>query len=250
MRRWLLILLIILLGAAVSAPCRAQENARRFIAAMEAYKAEDYATAIAEMESIAQSGVRNGALYYNLGSAHLKNNSLGPAILWYERALKLLPNDPDLRFNADYARSLTRDATEDPGASLVRIFFFWKYHLSSHTIIILAVAFNLLFWLLMLARRFSGRRGFRYAATAVTAPTIIFIMTAVFNYYEAAHQRHGIVLTDKVSVRSGLKNTSTELFVLHAGAKVKVVKKKKDHLQIRYSKDKIGWIENETVGLI
>jgi uncharacterized protein YgiM (DUF1202 family) len=75
-------------------------------------------------------------------------------------------------------------------------------------------------------------------------------MTALFNYYEAAHIRHAIVLDQQVAVRSGLDQTSTQLFVLHAGAKIRVLKHNGTHLQIRFGKDKIGWIENQAVGLI
>lgn len=250
MKAWFFILISFLSPLVAAAPCHAQENAHQFIAAMEAYHAQDYATAIANLEAIAKSGTRNGALYYNLGNAHLKNNDLGRAILWYERSLTLLPNDPDLRFNYDYARSLTRDATEEDSASLTRIVFFWKYQLTPRTIIYLALGFNLLFWCLLLARRITGRRGFRYAATAVFIPALVFILTAAFNYYESTHRRHGIVLAEKVSIRSGLEKTSTELFVLHAGAKITVVKQMKDHLQIRFTDDKIGWVEKTTVDLI
>jgi tetratricopeptide (TPR) repeat protein len=229
---------------------RAQENAHRFVAAMEAYKSKDYDKAIKELESIAQSGVQNGDLYYDLGNAYLKDDQLGRAILWYERALKLRPNDPDLRFNAQYARSLTRDAADDKAVSPWRIFFFWKYRLSQRTVILLAVVFNLLFWSMLIACHMSNRRGLRYAAMAVAAPAVIFMMTALFNYYEAAYIRHGIVLDEKASVRSGLDRTSTELFVLHAGTKLRVLKQNQSHLQIRFGKDKIGWIEREAVGLI
>lgn len=245
-----LILIFILSYMVTSVPCHAQENARQFISAMEAYKAQDYSTTISNLETIAKNGIRNGALYYNLGNAHLKNNDLGRAILWYERSLALLPNDPDLRFNYDYARSLTRDATEEDSASLTRIVIFWKYQLSSSTIIYLALCFNLLFWSLLLAKRMTRRRGFRYAAAGAFIPALIFILTAAYNYYEDTHRHQGIVLSEKASIRSGLEKTSTELFVLHAGAKVTVVKQMKDHLQIRFTNDKIGWVEKVTVDLI
>ena len=250
MRTWSFILFAILFGVASSAPCRAQEDARRFISAMEAYKAEDFATAISNLETIVRKGTCNGALYYNLGNAHLKNNDLGRAILWYERALELLPNDPDLRFNYDYARSLTRDETEEKAISLARIVFFWKYQLNNRTIIHLSLGFNVLFWSLLLARRITHRRGFRYAAAGAFITALIFTLTAAFNYYEESHRHHGIVLTEEVSIRSGLESTSTELFVLHAGAKVKVVRQLKDHVQIRFSKEKIGWAQKSAVGLI
>ena len=250
MKKWYFVFLLSLFTVISAVPCSAQEDARRFITAMEAYKTDDFATAISNLEAIAQNGAHNGTLYYNLGNAHLKNNDLGRAILWYERALELLPNDPDLRFNYDYARSLTRDATEEDTASLARIIFFWKYQLNSRVIVHLALGFNVLFWCLLIAQRITRRRGFRYAAAAAMIPALIFILTAAFNYYEQSHRRHGIVIAEKVSIRSGLDNTSTELFVLHAGAKVKLVRQLKDHIQIRYSKEKIGWIEKSAVGFI
>ena len=250
MKKGLLMPVMILWALSFTTACQAQENAHHFIAAMKAYKSQDYGTAIKEMERIVQSGVRNGALYYNLGNAWFKDHQLGRAVLWYERALKLLPNDPDLRFNADYASSLTRDATDERTVSPWRVFFFWKHRLSQSTVLLLAVIFNLLFWSILAVRRISGRRGLRHAAMAAAVPTLIFMMTALFNYYEAAHIRQGIVLDERVSVRSGLDITSTELFVLHAGAKIRVVKQNETHFQIRFGEDKIGWIGKPVVGLI
>lgn len=248
--KWSLALVLIFLNAVSAVPCRAQEDAHRFISAMEAYKARHYAGTIAHLESIAQGGVHNGALYYNLGNAYLKNNDIGRAILWYERARELMPGDPDLQFNYDYARSLTRDETEEDEASLSRIIFFWKYQLTKRTVAHIALGFNGLFWGLLLIRRITRRRALRYAAAAVSIPALIFILTAAFNYYEDSHRHHGIVLAEKVSIRSGLEETSTELFVLHAGAKVKVVRQLNDHVQVRFSKEKIGWAAKSTVGLI
>lgn len=241
---------VIVLFVCTAAPCAAQQEARQFIAALEAYKAGDYPAAVAGLEAIAQNGVRNGALYYNLGNAHLKNGDLGRAILWYERSAKLIPGDPDLMFNLDYARSLSKDAADEGALPLVRIFFFWNYQLSARTIAVLAVGGNLLFWCLALAWRITGRRMLRRAAIVVLIPSIVFVMTAGFNFYTGAGSRQGIILPDRVSIRSGWEQTSTELFVLHAGAKVQVVKAATDHLLIRFSKDKIGWVQRDSLGLI
>ena len=231
-------------------PCAAQQEVRQLITALEAYKSGDYPAAVTGLEAIAQNGVRNGALYYNLGNAHLKKGDLGRAILWYERSARLIPGDPDLRFNLDYARSLSKDAADEGAMPLVRIFFFWNYQLSSRTIVLLAVGGNLLFWSLAVAWRFTGRWMLRRAAIVVLIPSVVFVMTAGFNFYTAANSRQGIILTERVSIRSGWEQTSTELFVLHAGAKVEVVKSATDHLLIRFSKDKIGWVQRNSLGLI
>ncbi len=251
MKRRIVTTLVLMIGlVCCSLPCSAQQQARQFIAALEAYKTGNYPAAVTGFESIAQSGVQNGALYYNLGNAHLKNGDLGHAILWYERAVKLIPGDPDLVFNFDYARSLAKDATDESALPLVRIFFFWKYQLSAHTVIILAAGGNLIFWGLALGWRITGRRILRRMAIVALIPSVVFVMTAGYNYYESAGSRRGIILPEAVPIRSGWEQTSTELFVLHAGAKVEVVKSTTDHLLIRFSKDKIGWVPRNSLGLI
>lgn len=226
-----------------------QDHTRPFIAALEAYKNGDYGAAIEGFSDIVRSGVANGKLYYNLGNAYLKNAKLGPAILWYERALKLLPNDPDLIFNYQYARSLTKDAPEE-GSPLLRILFFWKYQLSSRAVALAAVGCSLIFWTALIAWQFTRRRSIRWIVIAAAAPALIFVLTAGVNYYESAHRRKAIVLPSQAAVRSGLQQGSTELFKLHAGAKVTVLKSLKDHYQIRYSNDKIGWVPEDVVGVI
>jgi tetratricopeptide (TPR) repeat protein len=250
MKNRLGIVLVIVAVLQTAGPCWAQEHARQFLASMQAYKAGDYAEAARQLQAIAADGVQNGQLYYDLGNAYLKSNDLGRAILWYERALKLLPEDPDLRFNYDYARSLTKDVPDETASPLVHILFFWKYQLSTRTVIGLALAFNLLFWGLAAAGRLMRRRGLRLAAVGVFIPAAVLILTASYNYYETAHGTQAIVLPEKIAVRSGLESTSTELFQLHAGAKVKVVKEMKGHVQIRFSQDKIGWIESGAVGRV
>ncbi len=228
----------------------AADNAQAFVAAMAAYKAEDYPSSIEALEAIATDGIVNGHLYYNLGNAHLKNGDLGRAILWYARATHLLPNDPDLRFNYAYARTLTRDASENDSIPLAQIFFFWNYQLSNTTIIALSILFNGLFWTLAIAWRLSGRRGLRLAAQLALLPTLVFAITVGFNYYEARTSRHAIILEEEIAVRSGLEETSTELFILHAGAKVKIVKERNGYNQIRYSPEKTGWLPAGAIGRI
>jgi tetratricopeptide (TPR) repeat protein len=249
MKAWI-IASVLTLFVCTAAPCVAQQQARQFLTALEAYKSGDYPAAVAALEAIAQNGVRNGALYYNLGNAHLKNGDLGRAILWYERSAKLIPGDPDLMFNLDYARSLSKDAADEAALPLVRIFFFWNYQLSSRTIVVLAVGGNLVFWGLAVAWRLTGRRMLRKAAVVVLIPSVVFVITSGFNFYTAASNRQGIILPERVSIRSGWEQTSTELFVLHAGAKVQVIKAATDHLLIRFSKDKIGWVRRNSLGLI
>jgi tetratricopeptide (TPR) repeat protein len=250
--RYQKLMLIGILGLLISATSLAKPNQTAFLDGIAAYKSGRYQEAVTAFKTLADQGLTNPELFYNLGNAYLKIKDLGRAVLWYERAARLEGNDPDLMFNLSYARSLTKDTDSTRGPSLNKILFFWKYRLSYQTILILALILNALFWFLLLVRMFikTKRRPLGIAVLVLALPTLIFVFTAVYNYYEISHSRMAVILPKKVSVRSGFSDHATELFVLHAGTTVNIQKKQGDFLRISYSKDKIGWIKRSAAGMI
>lgn len=242
----ILVLVILLTGAGAMAA----QQARTFLSGVKAYDEGNYQQAIASFLELAEGGIQNGKLFYNLGNAYLKSNDLGHAVLWYERALRLIPGDPDLKFNYAYAAGLLKDKREDSAPGIYRILFFWKYLLSRGTVIWLAVGLNMVFWLFMIARNIRRRRLLRHACLVLAPFVMLFTLTALYEYYAAAHMRQAVVLEDRVAVRSGFSETATELFVLHAGTRVRVEQQRKGFWRICFSADKIGWIRQDAAGLI
>ena len=131
MKRFFLTAASLMLLLAVTGTAPATQSARTFMDGTEAYRNGDWPAAIAAFKSLADAGTDSGKLFYNLGNAYLKNDDLGRALLWYERALKRIPDDPDLQFNYNYALTLTKDERGERESPLLRILFFWKYQLSS-----------------------------------------------------------------------------------------------------------------------
>jgi tetratricopeptide (TPR) repeat protein len=247
--RWLTAagLVLLLMTGAVYA---ASSTARTFMDGTDAYRKGDWPAAIKAFKRIADGGVDNGKLDYNLGNAYLKNHDLGHAILWYERALKHIPHDPDLRFNYDYALTLTKDARGDTDSPLLRILFFWEYQLSHATICWIAIILNAALWIVLSILAVRKKRLLRPSIILITAATLIFSVTAVINYIDTARIRQAVILPPKVAVRSGFADTATQLFVLHAGTKVRVEREEDNHLLIRYTVDKIGWVKKSDAGII
>jgi tetratricopeptide (TPR) repeat protein len=240
--------LVLLLTVAATAP--ATQTARTFMDGTEAYRNGDWPAAIAAFESLADAGTDNGKLFYNLGNAYLKNDDLGRALLWYERALKRIPDDPDLRFNYDYALTLTKDERGERESPLLRILFFWKYQLSHSTVRWVAIFLNAALWIALSVLVIRKKRLLRPSIIMIAAATVIFSATAAFNYVEATRIRHAVVLSEQVAVRSGFTDTATQLFVLHAGTRVRVERESDTHLLIRYTEDKIGWVKKSEAGVI
>jgi tetratricopeptide (TPR) repeat protein len=237
-------------GASPSIEASEPESARTFIEGTKAYEKGNWTAAIDAFERLWENGVRNGLLSYNLGNAYLKNDDLGPALLWYERALKQIPDDPDLRFNYDYALTLTRDEKGEGTSPLLRILFFWKYKLSSPAIRWTAIFLNAVLWISLSILVIRKKRLLRPSIVVLSACTILFSATSFYNYYESSHVQYAVILPEKAAVRSGTTDSATELFVLHAGTKVRVERDSADHLLIRYTRDKIGWVKKTEAGVI
>jgi len=238
------------LAALPAGATRDSEQTRLFLEGVETYNNGDYPSAIAAFAAISDSGIKNGKLFYNLGNAFMKNNDIGRAVLWYERALKFMPDDPDLRFNIDYAYSLLKDEKGAHPSPVLKVLFFWKHWLSPFSILWVAMVLNLLLWFVLALRIFIKKRISRMSIALIMLLTLVFTMTAFFNYYESEQIKQGVILAKKVPVKSGLAGDSTELFFLHAGTRVRIQQEKQGYYKIFYSKGKIGWLRKTEVGII
>jgi len=250
MKRLAILVAVFLLFFPLATAVEASETARSFIEGTEAYRSGDWPRAIAIFEAIAARGVDNGQLDYNLGNAYLKNDDIGRALLWYERALQHIPDDPDLRFNYDYALTLTKDERGMQASPLLQIVFFWKYQLSPASVRWAALLLNAIFWISLTALMVRRKHLLRPTVVLLALASILFSATAVFNYVERSHIRHAVILPAEVAVRSGFSDSATQLFLLHAGTKVRVERESDTHLMVRYTADKIGWVKKTDAGVI
>jgi len=240
------LLIVVLLAV----PAGATELTRAFLDGVNNYKTENYEAAIVDFSKIVAAGIRNGDLYYNFGNAYLKNGDIGHAMLWYERSLKLIPHDPDLKFNHKYVLTLVKDEKEENHLPILRVMFFWQHLFGAKTIQWTALIFNLLFWLTLTLQVLWRKKISKTMSYLVFVLVLVFTLTAFYNYYASGYLKQAVVLPDSVAVRSGLTSDSTELFVLHAGTKVKIDKENRDFYRIYFSDGKIGWLKKSDVGVI
>ena len=237
-------------AAVANSNMRTTELTAAFLDGLNAYKKGNYEDAVTQFNQVAATGVKNGKLYYNLGCAYMKNGDLGNAILWYERALKRIPADPDLKFNINYARGLVKDKMENEQAPILNVLFFWNHLLNALNIQQLAIVLNIGFWFLLCVRLFIKKDILKAPAGIVLLLCVIFTATAFYNSYAAQYRRNAVVLPEEVAVRSGLTQDSTSLFVLHAGTKVKIEKENQDHFRVFFAHGKIGWVNKALLGVI
>lgn len=245
----------ILLALLWTLPAPAQELGILWDEANTAYINGDYPTAIVRYDSIGQAGYASYKLYYNLGNAYFKNGEIGRAVLSYNRALRLNPSDADTQYNLAVANSYVKDRIV-----AVPEFFLHRWATSIRTtlssngwavlsLVLLAIALGCTL-LYLLAGKLSFRKTGFYAGIV---SLLLFFLTASF----AASQRReilnasqAIVMSSAVPVKSSPDDKSPDIFILHEGTKVTMIRNHDNWREIMIADGNKGWIREEALEAI
>lgn len=220
------------------------------------YEQEKYEEAAAAYEKILAEQGTAAELYYNLAGCYYKLDDIPQAILNYERALRLDPSDEDTRANLALARAKTSDKVTPPS----EMFFvtWWKdlcNSLSINTWTTLAVAAFILMLLGILAYMFLSNITLRkvgiYGAFVLLAAVIVANLCAFSQYAMVRSHTDGIITAASVSVKSSPSDSSTDLFIIHAGSKVQILDATmQDWREVKLEEGKQGWIPADTFEVI
>lgn len=221
-----------------------------FLESIKAYHDGNFEEAAQKFSALAQSGIQNPYLYYNIGNAYIKAGDTGHAILWYERAKEKIPLDPDLRFNLDYAKGFVVDRSEGGGIDISELIFFWKDYFPPETVHYCAIITSFIFFFYAGIRLFRNRKIFTTAGWILFFALTVTGCTALYSYYNSYSNHFAVVISKEASVRSGVSEDATQLFKLHSGTKVRVEEIRGDYLKIFFPKDKIGWISKKDAEVI
>ncbi len=239
------------MSAAIADP--AQENATRaFAQANSEYQKGNYISAEKHYREIVDSGIDSGPVYYNLGNACFKQKRLGEAIYYWEKARQKLPFDREIRENLELAGLLLVDRIEVPSDSLPlqilsRLARFLTIEQESWLIIVLFIAANAFFSIYLLAK--NPRPAFR-ALIACIASGILFLVFAgsvTWKVYEKDFRKNGVVVEQRVDVKSGPGTENITIFTIHEGIKVRVHKSSDGWHQISLPNGWNGWLPQDNI---
>jgi len=243
----ILLLLVLTLNGILG---MAQNPDSLFVQANELYRQENYTEALKVYEEIEAMDQESWALYYNIGNIHYKMNRVAPAIFYYEKALKLRPDQQDVRFNLEFANQMVLDNIEPLPRNLGQRFMDAVIlKLTYETWAKIAVGLAFLFALLFLMYHFSygtGKKRFYFIASIIT---VILVTTSVFfafrNQLYVKNNREAIIFATEAEVMNAPTTTSEAYFELHEGTKVTVLESLDNWKKIRIADGKIGWIEEK-----
>ncbi len=216
------------------------------------YIDQKYNEAIAVYEELLATGVESDGLYFNLGNAYYKAGKMTPAILNYERAKLLAPNNADIQFNLDLANQHVVDAIE----ALPQVFFVrWWNHLvqskATDSWANYSLACFIAFLLLLGLYLFSSNNLLRRLGFWIG---ILFLSGAIITYLFAGKQKKrmvghdfAIVTQPVVTVKSSPSEGGTNLFMIHEGLKVQILDQLGNWYEIRLADGNQGWLPAETM---
>lgn len=219
------------------------------------FSEEKYAEAIEVYNEILDSGVESAEVYYNLGNSYYKSSNLPEAILNYERALLLSPNDKDVKYNLEMANMQVTDKLDTVGAFFLVSWFedFKNTNKSDSWAIISIVAFVIA--ALMIGFFFLSRKSIIKQFSFGMAIVLVAVSITAFNFAgsqkdKLTNRNTAIIFEPSVSIKSSPSFSGKDLFILHEGTKVEILEEVQGWNRIVISDGNDGWLPSSAIKTI
>ena len=217
------------------------------------YRQGEFRKAAGRYEEVVSRGVRNGNVFFNLGNAYFKAGETGRAILAYERALRLLPDDEDVLANLRFVNAVKEDKSPDDDLNLATRILSSGYRLLSADV--LAVSGSVCLFMLAAAaviRLLSASRRSLWIGLLVLAGMGFCGSGALLTYrvYTESSVSEAIVIADEVRGRSGPGDDYLLVFTIHEGTKVTIERMEDRWYLVRLPNGIGGWLPGTAMEII
>jgi tetratricopeptide (TPR) repeat protein len=243
------LLFIISLQAAI-----AQQVYDLFEEANQHYQKGEFESAVEKYELILSNGKESGELYYNLANAYYKLNRLGHARLNYERAVKWLDDDEAVIQNLELLKLRLIDQIEEPPRLFINVWWdtilnFFGLRTSGNILLVLTW-FMLLSGAVYIYSRKRGRIRFKGLFVTLLVCWIFILLIWTTKIYLFETEKQGVILSTSVTVYAEPAANTTELFVIHEGTIVNILRSSGEWLEVRLIDGKTGWLSGNVLEVI
>ncbi|MBL4716535.1 MAG: tetratricopeptide repeat protein [Bacteroidia bacterium] len=233
----------------------ADELQLRFDKGNEYFGNGEYDKAISTYTEIIQNGYIAAELYYNLGNSYFTKDSIPAAILYYEKAKTLKPNDEDVDYNLKLANLRVLDKIEPlPQLFLMQ---WWsslgRLQNSTGWSMILIISLWLAFGagILFVAGKMLRVKRIGFLLSCVFGLCVLLAFNfSLRQYDEELNHPKAIVFSPIVYVKNSPDMNGTDLFIIHEGLKVEVVDKVGEWNKIKLVNGKVGWLASADIEII
>ena len=223
--------------------------------ANDSYSKGNYEEAISKYQEILKADNISTDIYYNLGNCYYKTEDVPNAILNYEKALKLKPDNEDALFNLKMANKLTIDKID----RLPELFIgnAWRNLTTSKTVdswayyAIGLIFLSLLFFIsyLLMQQVIIKKSGFYAGLFFLGLSLFTFLMASQHNNI-VSQSSEAIIFAPTITIQSEPNESAKKLFTLHEGTKVTLLEENNDWSKIKLPNGNVGWIKSDDIKTI
>lgn len=220
--------------------------------ANELYRQDNFAEAAQAYTDLWEQGFRSKALAYNLGNTYFRLDSLGKAVLFYERALRISPNDRAVKENLELLRSrIAEEEDELPVIGLIRVWRALQNGISANAwtwlglILVWGGITGFVFWQIGTLRKVR-KRGFLIGLGLLILSVLPFSLAWSRNYDET-QKITVVVMANEVPLRTAASEGSESIIDLYLGTKATVTDSIGNWREILLSNGYQGWIPSDQI---
>jgi tetratricopeptide (TPR) repeat protein len=222
------------------------------VRANRAYDHQQYDTAINMYQQVLKQGFVSSTLYFNLGDAYFRQKDMPSAILYFEKAKKLDPNNADIQYNLNLANTMIPDKiVKVPKMFLKRWWNYFYEMFDANTWAVLSLIsfafFVLLAGIFILSHGRSTRKVSFFVGVLMLFVSIAAFGLASQKAYYMRHHSEAIIFTPTITAKSSPTPNSVDLFVIHQGTKVHLLDEVDGWEKIRLQNGSIGWLPKQSM---
>lgn len=247
--------ILFLILAVVSLHAFAFNSDSLMVRANYAYEHQQYDSAVNMYQQVLKQGFVSPALYFNLGDAYFRLKDMPSAILYFEKAKKLDPNNDDIRYNLNLSNTMIPDKIEKVPLMFLKRWWNYFYNLFDANIwaVLSLVSFSvfiLLVGIFILSRGRNTRK-----ISFFIGLLLLLISVAAFGFasqkaYYLQHHSEAIIFTPAITAKSSPTLNSVDLFMIHQGTKVRLLDEVDGWEKIRLQNGSIGWLPKDSLKAI
>ena len=211
------------------------------------------------------AGFVNGQLYYNLANALYRQGKIGNAVLYYNKAQRLLPRNSDVMENIRLVKTEFADkelTSKVPGIIKAILFWYFLFNLSEATVF--TIIFYLLLAVAVMCYIYIRMQWLKPVCFGLGIAVVVISSTLGVKIYNEKCKQRGVVIAQECKVRYGPGKEYEAKFNIHEGSEF-IVKDENDEwykayifIDIRQPEDKeksskefrVGWLKKSEVGII
>ena len=246
---WTLFLVLLFIMSDLSFAVNVDEQMQQ---AGEYYRSGQFESAINIYEEIRSEGYEGTSLYFNVANSYYRIGKLGEAILNYERALKLSPNDEDVKHNLAFANLSTIDRIQPLPTFF--LFQWWESILATLTVNEWTYLAYFIFVLLIVlvvvyffAKTIFQQKLILFSGLGMLTAFLLVTSLLIVKVNKEENVIEGVIIEQSLTVKTSPDMKSTDAFVIHEGLKVNLEDKLDNWIKVRLADGKVGWIENNAV---